>query len=249
LRRASPTAPQPARFAVRDLAEDLSAGSPAGADAGKAFAGTPSGSGLSSLLSDISAFRLVALSSVRAAAFSPLGASPEVRPGLNWFHPPGLAGIEECPHCRASGSLISSGYGGIRYVSHRRRVIRIHHGIDIRAPQGSAALAFKGGEVIRAERHRTFGLMVEIRQYDGLVARYAHLDRILVVKGMELDAGTKVGKVGRTGRATGNHLHFELRREGRSVDPMIFLARVEQVMRCRELESFTRTARYPSPSP
>ena len=79
-----------------------------------------------------------------------------------------------------SGAVrISSEYGKRRNPK-RRSTYRLHHGVDIRAPQGSPALAFKGGTVIRANRFSSYGLTVEIRQYDGMVARYAHLNKILI---------------------------------------------------------------------
>lgn len=181
--------------------------------------------------------RLVALASLRASAFAPgeavadLGASPA------WFQEPALNEVEECAHCKVTGTVrISSEYGK-RRDPRRRQVYRHHHGVDIRAPKGSPALAFKGGTVIRANRFSSYGLTVEIRQYDGLVARYAHLNRILVGQGDEVDAGTQVGEVGRTGRTTGSHLHFELIRDGESMDPMLFLSRPEQIVRCMELET------------
>ena len=152
----------------------------------------------------------------------------------NWFAEPNLFNIEECGHCKAFGNLISSEYGTRR--DPRRRGIRFHDGIDIRMPQGSAVLAFHGGVVIRANRFSTYGLTVEIQQYDGMIARYAHLSTIMTEKGNTVDAGAQIGEVGRTGRATGAHLHFELIKDGDSINPLLFLTRVEQVVRCKNLE-------------
>lgn len=181
--------------------------------------------------------RLVALSSARVTQFSPSKAPVVLDAGLSWFMEPSLHNVEECAHCQAQGAVrISSEYGKRRDPK-RRSTYRIHHGVDIRAPKGSPALAFKGGTVIRANRFSSYGLTVEIRQYDGLVARYAHLNKILVKQGEEVNAGIQVGEVGRTGRTTGAHLHFELLRDGESLDPMQFLTRAEQVVRCLALES------------
>ena len=181
--------------------------------------------------------RLVALSSAKVTASSPSKATTVPDVGTNWFLEPSLHNVEECAHCQAQGAVrISSEYGKRRDPK-RRSTYRLHHGVDIRAPQGSPALAFKGGTVIRANRFSSYGLTVEIRQYDGMVARYAHLNKILVKKGEEVNAGTQVGEVGRTGRTTGPHLHFELLKDGVSHDPMQYLTRAEQVVRCLSLES------------
>lgn len=181
--------------------------------------------------------QLVALSSVKVSAFSPSKAPIVLDAAPGWFLEPSLRNVEECAHCKAQSAVsISSQYGQRRDPKRRSR-IRTHHGIDIRAPKGSAALAFKGGEVIRANRFSSYGLTVEIRQYDGVVARYAHLNKILVSKGDVVDGGAQVGEVGRTGRTTGSHLHFELLREGESMNPMNFLTRAEQVVRCAEFQA------------
>lgn len=185
----------------------------------------------------VSSERLVALSSAKVIAFSPSKAPVVLDAGASWFLEPSLHNVEECAHCQAQGAVrISSEYGKRRDPK-RRNSYSIHRGVDIRAPKGSPALAFKGGTVIRANRFSSYGLTVEIQQYDGMVARYAHLNKILVQKGDEVNAGTQVGEVGSTGRTTGSHLHFELLKDGVSHDPMQFLTRAEQVVRCLSLES------------
>ena len=188
--------------------------------------------------SAISPGELVALSSEKAPDFAPTSRGhdePLATEGTAWFLEPGLLN-EECPHCRERGGIISSEYGKRRDPVRRRR-IRQHHGVDIRVPTGSAALAFRGGKVVRASRFSTYGLTVEIRQYDGYLARYAHLNKIMTKVGEEVDAGVQIGEVGRTGRTTGPHLHFELIRNGESVNPLDRLSRVEQVVRCNMLEA------------
>jgi len=183
---------------------------------------------------------LVALASLKVGSFTPQDEAPVMDVAPVWFQEPGLAAVEECAHCKAVGAVrISSEYGKRRDPK-RRHVYRHHNGVDIRAPKGSPVMAFKGGTVIRADRFSSYGLTVEVRQYDGLVARYAHLNEIYVKKGDEVDSGFYVGEVGRTGRATGSHLHFELLRDGKSLNPMKFLTKAEQVVRCLELESASR---------
>ena len=218
-----PAVPDPSREArlVRSVVEDLKAGSSSSADSGPCVGGG----------------RLVALSSARAAARSPARAALSVEADTGWFMEPSLHNVEECAHCQAAGTIrISSEYGKRRDPKRRGRY-RIHHGVDIRAPKGSPVLAFKGGTVIRAGVFGGYGRTVEVRQYDGMVARYAHLSKTLVTEGDDVSAGTRLGEVGRTGRTTGAHLHFELLRDGVSHDPMQFLIRAEQVVRCLTLET------------
>ncbi|HJB65058.1 MAG TPA: M23 family metallopeptidase [Candidatus Mailhella merdavium] len=188
--------------------------------------------------SSVSPDELVALSSEKAFDFVPAvrGQEEEFPAEENsWFLEPGILN-EECPHCRERGNIISSEYGKRRDPV-RNRKIRQHNGVDIRVPTGSAALAFRGGKVVRASRFSTYGLTVDIQQYDGYLARYAHLNKIMTKVGEEVDAGVQIGEVGRTGRTTGPHLHFELIKDGESVDPLNMLSRVEQVVRCNMLEA------------
>jgi murein DD-endopeptidase MepM/ murein hydrolase activator NlpD len=98
-----------------------------------------------------------------------------------------------------------------------------HTGVDITAPRGSAVLAAKDGEVTFAGRQGRYGQLVILNHGAGATSWYAHLDRILVVAGRRVRRGEKIGTVGVTGNATGAHLHFEIRREGRPVDPLPFL--------------------------
>lgn len=220
-----PSAPAPSREAqlVRGMVEDFKA---------EAGVNRPASSGFG-----VSSERLVALSSARVTAFSPARAPASVDADTGWFMEPSLHNVEECGHCQEEGSVrISSEYGKRRDPKRRSRY-RVHHGVDIRAPKGSPVLAFKGGTVIRAGVFGGYGRTVEIRQYDGMVARYAHLHKTLVTEGDDVSAGTQVGEVGRTGRTTGAHLHFELLKDGTSHDPMRFLTRPEQVVRCLVLDS------------
>ena len=101
-----------------------------------------------------------------------------------------------------------------------RRGKRIHKGIDIRAPLGSPIMAFRSGVVTCAQYSRTYGYMVDIQQDDGLVARYAHMSQILTRKGARVTPGLYIGRVGSTGRSTGNHLHYEVRVNGNRTDPI-----------------------------
>ncbi|GEP08305.1 hypothetical protein MMMDOFMJ_0839 [Methylobacterium gnaphalii] len=103
------------------------------------------------------------------------------------------------------------------------RGLALHTGIDMRAEHGAPALATAAGRVTMAEANGGYGNMVEVDHGHGLVTRYAHLARFSVAVGQRVEAGTVVGRVGSTGRSTGNHLHYEVRIDGEPVDPQRFL--------------------------
>lgn len=111
----------------------------------------------------------------------------------------------------------SSGYGWRE--DPMRKTERFHHGADYRADRGTPVLAAGDGVVVFAGRRGGYGNVIFIDHGNGIVTRYAHLKRIETKKGAILTAGTRIGQVGSTGRSTGPHLHFEVRIEGRDVDP------------------------------
>ena len=98
-----------------------------------------------------------------------------------------------------------------------------HEGIDFMAEHGSAIVAAAGGVVVYSELHPQYGNMVEIDHGNGLVSRYAHASKRLVKLGDVVLSGAKIAEVGRTGRATGTHLHFEVRHRGVPQNPAQFL--------------------------
>lgn len=98
-----------------------------------------------------------------------------------------------------------------------------HEGIDVMAEQGTTIRAAAGGVVVYSEMHPQYGNMIEIDHGNDLVSRYAHASRRLVKVGDVVLKGAKIGEVGRTGRATGTHLHFEVRQRGAPVNPAQFL--------------------------
>lgn len=102
--------------------------------------------------------------------------------------------------------------------------LAMHEGIDFEVDTGTAVHAAAGGVVTFAGAHPQYGNLVEIDHGDGLSTRYAHLSKILVKRGEIVLRGRKVGLSGSTGRATGPHLHFEVRYNGFAVNPDRFLA-------------------------
>ena len=98
-----------------------------------------------------------------------------------------------------------------------------HEGIDLSAPAGTRVAATAEGVVSTAERWGDFGRVVVIDHGDGWQTRYAHLKRIKVKNGKKVSRGDVIGTVGKSGNATGNHLHYEVRHDGRAVDPRPYL--------------------------
>jgi len=101
---------------------------------------------------------------------------------------------------------------------------RPHLGIDLAAPKGTPILAAQGGTVIYAGREfRGYGKMILVESGNGWATLYAHFDKILVSEGQKVRKGEILGAMGRTGRATGVHLHFEIRKNRGPVDPLPLL--------------------------
>jgi hypothetical protein len=100
---------------------------------------------------------------------------------------------------------------------------RMHRGVDLAASTGRVVSAAAAGWVVRAGWTGGYGLMVEVRHPGDLTTRYSHLSAILCSPGDALDPGQPLGLVGRTGLATGPHLHFEVWRAGEPKDPLPWL--------------------------
>jgi murein DD-endopeptidase MepM/ murein hydrolase activator NlpD len=99
-----------------------------------------------------------------------------------------------------------------------------HMGIDIGAPEGTEVHAARGGIVAERRESPVLGNYVVVNHPGGYQTVYGHLSAIRVTLGAEVETGSIIGKVGRTGLATGPHLHFEVRRNGESTDPLTMLA-------------------------
>lgn len=120
-----------------------------------------------------------------------------------------------------SGSLrLTSGFG--------RRNISVggntfHGGIDIAASTGTAILSSRAGTVTRSGWGGGYGWVVFVDHPDGSQTRYGHMSKLAVTEGMTVAQGQQLGWVGSTGASTGPHLHFEIRFNGRAVDPLGYL--------------------------
>ncbi len=110
---------------------------------------------------------------------------------------------------------INSGFGA--------RGSSFHDGIDIAAPEGAPIQAVERGEVIYSDQLRGYGNMVIVRHAGGIVSVYAHNQVNLVQEGQQVAQGDVLAKVGSTGRVTGPHLHFEIRKNNVTQDPLLYL--------------------------
>lgn len=99
-----------------------------------------------------------------------------------------------------------------------------HSGIDIAAPEGTPVYASAEGTILKAEYVKNgYGNLVVVKHGDDIATYYGHLSKIIARKGDRVDKGELIGKVGSTGRSTGPHLHFEVRRGDRALDPEGFV--------------------------
>lgn len=98
-----------------------------------------------------------------------------------------------------------------------------HGGVDLAAPGGSSILAADSGTVIIASYHYSYGNYVVIDHGGGISTLYAHSRKRLVSKGQKVSRGQKIALVGTTGSSTGNHLHFEVRKNGTRINPLPYI--------------------------
>ncbi len=95
-----------------------------------------------------------------------------------------------------------------------------HQGVDFAVPIGTPIKAVADGTVTQSERRGTLGELVVIRHRGGWESRYAHLQTRQVKQGQKVRAGQLIAKSGNSGRSTGPHLHLELRKSGKAIDPL-----------------------------
>jgi murein DD-endopeptidase MepM/ murein hydrolase activator NlpD len=99
----------------------------------------------------------------------------------------------------------------------------MHKGIDISTRLKTPIVAPADGIVIKTGWNGSFGRMIAIRHGNGFITKYAHLNKILVKKGQTVKRGDEIGLVGKTGRSTGPHLHYEIHLKGVPVNPLRYI--------------------------
>ncbi|MBI5574693.1 MAG: peptidoglycan DD-metalloendopeptidase family protein [Elusimicrobia bacterium] len=118
---------------------------------------------------------------------------------------------------------ITSRFGLRRHPIFRDR--RFHEGLDLARWYGTLIRASSDGKVIFAGRQAGYGKMIIIRHKNGFSTRYGHLRSYFVKKGQFVKAGQTIGKMGSTGYSTGPHLHFEVRKYNRPMNPLKYLGK------------------------
>jgi murein DD-endopeptidase MepM/ murein hydrolase activator NlpD len=159
----------------------------------------------------------------------------KIEPGLN-FAAPGAPTTESTPVAQTSGANFTDSHdktahnvrpvhGEVTSAFGWRRdpfthKMKFHQGVDLRAAYGQEVQAASKGIVVFSGDQGGYGTSVVVEHQDGTRTRYAHLSASVVRKGDQVGAGEPVGRAGRSGRATGTHLHFEvIGRDGRRVEP------------------------------
>lgn len=132
-----------------------------------------------------------------------------------------LSWISSTPAIAPVRGILTSGFGyRSDPLTHGRGR---HEGIDIAAPAGLPVRAAADGVVLSAEEEGGYGKAVFLSHGFGVATRYAHLSHIDVQPGQRVRRGDVVGRVGSTGRSTGNHLHYEVRIDGNPVNPLAYI--------------------------
>ncbi|QOP45021.1 peptidoglycan DD-metalloendopeptidase family protein [Sulfurimonas paralvinellae] len=119
---------------------------------------------------------------------------------------------------------------------------KAHLGVDYAARRGTPVIAAGSGRIIYAARLGTYGNLIKIRHNDGYETRYAHLKsfRRGIHRGKYVKKGQTIAYVGTTGRSTGPHLHFELRKRGRAINPLRVVQVTTKKLRGKEKKAFLR---------
>lgn len=126
-----------------------------------------------------------------------------------------------CPIPEVDGVYVSSYYGPRIHPIYKAR--HQHKGIDIAARKGTAVVATGNGQVTGTKSRGGYGKQILIEHADGYMTRYAHLNTILVNTGDIVKQGDTIGTVGTTGLSTGNHLHYEIIKDKKVIDPLFML--------------------------
>lgn len=139
------------------------------------------------------------------------------------------------PVARGVKQYVSSGYGMRKDPFHGQQ--RFHGGIDIAAAPGTPVLASADGVVSAIGAKGGFGNHVSVTHGDGSVSMYGHLRDENVRVGQRVRQGQQIGQVGSTGRSTGPHLDYRVKKNGQTIDPMRVLARSSMPNMSRDVAS------------
>ncbi len=118
------------------------------------------------------------------------------------------------------GTYVSSKYGNRNHPI--RQVQKHHSGIDLAAPKDAPIRVIRDGVVVFADKYKAYGNLIVVDHGGGLTTHYGHCTGLLVAPGKRVTAGQIIATVGSTGRVTGPHLHFEIRKGGKPLNPSAF---------------------------
>lgn len=116
---------------------------------------------------------------------------------------------------------VVSGYGNRKHPIYK--VMKLHSGIDLKAPLGTPVYAVENGVVVDCGYHKKYGYFVEIKHDEKFSTRFHHLQKTYVEKGQNIEKNQEIGAVGSSGMSTGPHLHYEIIESGQKVDPKQYL--------------------------
>jgi murein DD-endopeptidase MepM/ murein hydrolase activator NlpD len=137
-----------------------------------------------------------------------------------------IAGRELSAEIKPSGRPVRDGYIS-SYFGERMDPFNgeeaFHKGVDFASDAGADVLAVAAGIVTFAGPREGYGNLVELNHGNGYLTRYAHNEQVLVRVGEEVERGQALAIVGSTGHSTGPHVHFELIKDGRQIDPMAYV--------------------------
>jgi len=128
----------------------------------------------------------------------------------------------------SEGFRHSSGFGNRRDPFTGSRAF--HAGLDLAAPTGTSVFSAAAGVVTFVGQKSGYGKTVEVTHGSGFITRYGHLSAYLVEMGQRVNPGTPIARVGSTGRSTGPHLHFEVRKNDTALNPKQFLEAGRQLL-------------------
>ncbi len=138
------------------------------------------------------------------------------------------------------GSAFTSGYG-VRSDPFRGRAA-MHAGIDLAGPLGTPIYATADAIVARSEWANGYGNLIELTHGRGIQTRYGHLSRSAVRAGQRVKRGELIGYMGSTGRSTGSHLHYEVRIDGKAVNPIPFMQSNDYLLAVQRRAAASRVA-------
>jgi murein DD-endopeptidase MepM/ murein hydrolase activator NlpD len=116
---------------------------------------------------------------------------------------------------------VNSFYGARKHPIHK--VVKFHRGIDLEGKTGEVVISSGSGTVTETGFQEDLGYFVRIKHKYGFESLYGHLSKIIAKKGQKVEKGTRVGLVGSSGKVTGPHLHYTLKKNGEYLDPFDFL--------------------------